>query len=344
MSHPAFPEARELAEVSARIGADPLLVQGPGGNSSFKSGDALWVKASGVWLAEALERPIFSGLSLFHVRAIAATGETEDFSSARLAESDPALRPSIETMLHALMPQSAVLHAHAVGSMTVSILADGKERAATALAGLNWGWVPYRRPGAPLAAAVSEAIGDAAPDILILQNHGVVTAGDTPLPAETLLREVERRLTWPLRYLPVATMTDITAGERYEPLPALAGLALDPELFAILTAAALFPDQVVFMGGAVPGAAPDESIDTAADRAQHLSGVAPALILQPGVGAFVAKNRTPAAAAVIQGLFDVARRLPAGAQVVGLPGEAVAALLGWEAEAYRIKLASEGAQ
>ena len=35
------------------IGADPLLIQGPGGNTSFKSGDELWVKASGAWLAEA---------------------------------------------------------------------------------------------------------------------------------------------------------------------------------------------------------------------------------------------------------------------------------------------------
>lgn len=344
MSHPAFPEARELAEVSARIGADPLLVQGPGGNSSFKSGDALWVKASGVWLAEALERPIFAGLSLSHVRAIAAAGETEDFTSARLDGSDPALRPSIETMLHALMPQSAVLHAHAVGSMALSILADGKERAATALAGLNWAWVPYQRPGAPLAAAVRKAVSHSTPDILVLQNHGVVTAGDTPLAAEALLREVERRLTWPLRDLPVANIDDLATGERYEPLPALAGLALDADLFAILTAAALFPDQVVFMGGAVPGAAPDERIDAAADRAQHISGVAPALILKPGVGALAAKDRTPAASAVIQGLFDVARRLPTGAQVVGLPGEAVAALLGWEAEAYRIKLASRGAK
>ncbi|MBK7285418.1 MAG: hypothetical protein IPI83_14890 [Sphingomonadales bacterium] len=51
----ADPELAELCEVSARIGADPMLIQGPGGNTSFKSGDELWVKASGAWLAEALE-------------------------------------------------------------------------------------------------------------------------------------------------------------------------------------------------------------------------------------------------------------------------------------------------
>lgn len=329
----------ELAAVSARIGSDPLLVQGPGGNSSVKTGDEIWVKASGVWLAEAERSNIFVGLSLSGARDIAARAGAEDLGAACLPKSDPGLRPSIEALLHILLPHPAVLHAHAVGSMTLSVLADGRKRAQTALAGLDWAWVPYHRPGAPLAAATVETLSGRKGDVLILQNHGVVTGARTPSDAEALLREVERRLAWPVR--PSAEQAGGAITDRYEALPELAALALDASMFDLVARAALFPDQVVFLGGAVPFAEPGESIESAAERAEARSGVLPALILAPGVGAFGLIGRTAAADAVIRGLFEVARRVPEGAETTSLPDEAVAELLGWEAEAHRIKLSRQ---
>lgn len=340
----AGPELAELCEVSARIGADPLLVQGPGGNTSFKSGDQLWVKASGVWLAEANVRPIFAGLSLAKARRLAADGHTADFTPACLPGSQPSHRPSIETAFHALMPHRAVVHAHAVGSMTISILEEGPALAATALIGLDWAWVPYHRPGAPLAAAVENILSRRRVDVLILQNHGVIIGAETPKRAEVLLREVESRLDFPVRSPPQIDSTPlaILQTDRYEPIPSVSPLAHVPELFEAVTTAALFPDQVVFLGGAVPASTSGETIDEAADRTRAESGIAPALVLSQGIGAFGARNRTPAASAVIHGLFEVVRRLPVGARIRGLPREAVSALLNWEAESYRVNLAGSG--
>jgi rhamnose utilization protein RhaD (predicted bifunctional aldolase and dehydrogenase) len=39
--------ACEVKTYCSQIGADPLLVQGAGGNASWKEGDTLWIKASG---------------------------------------------------------------------------------------------------------------------------------------------------------------------------------------------------------------------------------------------------------------------------------------------------------
>lgn len=344
MSAFAGPELAELCEVSARIGADPLLVQGPGGNTSFKSGDQLWVKASGVWLAEANARPIFAGLSLTKAQHLATAGHTADFTSACLPDSQPILRPSIETAFHALMPHRAVVHAHAVGSMMISVLESGPAMAATALDGLDWAWVPYCRPGAPLAAAIEKILARQRVDVLMLQNHGVIIGADTPKHAEVLLRQVEARLDLPVRSIPQIDTAPlgILQTDRYESILAVSSLAHVPDLFEAVTAAALFPDQVVFLGGAVPATASGETIDEAADRTQAESGIAPALVLSQGVGAFGARNRTPAASAVIDGLFEVVRRLPAGARIRGLPREAVTALLHWEAEAYRVNMAGSG--
>lgn len=332
----------ELSAVSARIGADPLLVQGPGGNSSLKVGDELWVKASGVWLAEALERPVFAGLKLSAVRAAVAAGQTEDFENARLPASDPALRPSIETALHALMPQPCVLHAHAVNSMAVTVLADGPARAKAALDGfLRWAWVPYRRPGAPLAAAIAEVLGDP-PDLLLLQNHGVVVGADGPEAAEARLREVEERLALAVRGDLSAGPGPDAAGD-YEPWPGFEGIARDQGLSAALTAAPLFPDQVVFVGGAVPGCAAQGAIGAVAGDVLRRTGVTPVAVLVAGRGMLALRGRSGAADAVIAGLREVALRLPAGVPVVGLPEGAAAELLGWDAEAYRLKLAAERA-
>lgn len=47
VTHFNDPEMQALLDLAARLGRDPLLVQGPGGNISLKRDDVMWVKASG---------------------------------------------------------------------------------------------------------------------------------------------------------------------------------------------------------------------------------------------------------------------------------------------------------
>ena len=54
----ASSEFAELLEVSAVLGADPLQVQGPGGNTSLKRDGLMLIKASGTWLADAKTKDI----------------------------------------------------------------------------------------------------------------------------------------------------------------------------------------------------------------------------------------------------------------------------------------------
>ena len=324
-------DVRSLCEVSARIGRDPLLIQGPGGNTSLKIGGVLWVKASGLWLAEALERPIFARLSLSAFREALADGQADP------QDGQDDLRPSIETAMHALMPHAAVIHAHAVNSMAISVLADGASRAARALGDLNWAWIAYHRPGAPLAAAVSLALARGAPDVLLLQNHGVVVGAPTPSAAEALLQDVETRLRLKPRALPSADLDGLAGrgGPDYEPAAEFCGLALDADLRRLVTAAALVPDQVVFLGGALPATAPGETVETAVRRVQAETSVAPAFMLETGVGVFAARRRSRGARSLMGGLCEIVRRIPHGAEARGLSPGAVAELLRWEPEGYR---------
>ena len=46
-------EMTALRALSAKVGANPLLVQAAGGNTSLKENGVLWIKASGTWLMNA---------------------------------------------------------------------------------------------------------------------------------------------------------------------------------------------------------------------------------------------------------------------------------------------------
>lgn len=322
----------ELTATAAELGADPLLVQGAGGNASVKAEGSLWVKASGTWMRDAVLRNIFAHVSLAPLLALRDNGEFEAMDALlQSGRAVDALRPSIETSLHALMPHAAVVHAHAVNSVAVSVLGDGQSRFRRAMArDIRGIFIPYTKPGARLAKAVAEALAVHGPaDVLLLQNHGVVVGADGPRAAAELLREVERRLRLPVRSLPKPDLTAARAraNDAYCLAEAHSGAALDAFLFEVLTRAPLTPDQVVFLGGAVGVAALTE----------ECVGPAP-LIFKSRVGAFRRRDCTPGALSMIDALFDVALRLPEGAEVVGLAASDAAELLDWEAEKYRKSL------
>lgn len=333
-----------LNALSARIGADPLLVQGGGGNTSVKLDGTLWVKASGTWLAQARERDIFVPLPLYDVRAALHHADGE----ARLARlGDPqALRPSIETSLHALLPHPVVAHVHSVNTIAWAVRADARERLSALLQDLNWAWVPYRRPGYPLTQAVREVLAERAADVLVLANHGLVVGAGDCAAADALLGEVERRLGLPARAPIAADPARLGAvNDLNWELPSDAdvhALATDAIATAIAREGALYPDHAVFLGARAAVLDDGEALSDAVARSTASGGGAPAFALLPGAGVLVAPGLSAGAQAMLLCLALVALRLSGDETLVYLGDEDVAALVDWEAEAYRRALSRPG--
>ena len=229
-----------LARVSAKLGRNRLLVQAAGGNTSIKSDGVLWVKASGRWLAKALDEPIFAALDLPRVLSALAHNdpacETCD-AFLRADLSAPGLRPSVETTLHAGLPQRVVVHVHCVETISHAVLVDGATRLAPLLDGLNWQWVPYIRPGLPLFQTITPGA-----DIYVLANHGLVVAADTLEAAVGTVETVGRRLARPVQGVARASGVQ-RRGYRFADAPALA-----PHAVKMAAAGALYPDHLVFLG------------------------------------------------------------------------------------------------
>ncbi len=337
MPEPADLEA--LKTLSARLGADPLRIQGPGGNTSVKQGGAMWIKASGTELAQAERRDIFVEVDLDRMRAALDAGSASADQPGEFVVSRGALRPSIETSLHAVFPQRVVLHAHCVDTLALAIRADGPRAAAERLGGRAFGFAPYVKPGATLARTV-KASGGVEAGVVVLGNHGLIVAGETVEAASNLFDAVVAAFAAPPAPYPAPDLAGLArvVGAAYEPAPAdhpLHGVALSPYRLRAALRGSLYPDHVIFCGVGATALAPGETADALAARFAAQGLAAPPFLLVEGRGALLAREAGASPRALARCLGDVLSRVPEGAELTYLTSEQNAELIDWDAEKYR---------
>lgn len=184
----------DLRVYSSRLlGREPSLVLHGGGNTSVKlseknilgeSETLLYVKGSG-WDLESIDRPGFSPVRLDHLIRLA---DLEALSDPQMVNElkthmtvSSAPTPSVEAILHAILPFKYVDHTHADALVTITNTPDGRERI-DRIYGDDTVIVPYIMPGFDLARLCAvefkkqrsvKTIG------MILMNHGVFSFGET---------------------------------------------------------------------------------------------------------------------------------------------------------------------
>ena len=180
------------AYTSRLLGDDPALVLHGGGNTSLKGwwkradGAAvrcLYVKGSGADLAR-VEPADFTPVALDPARALldgpALADDAFMAALAPLVLRPGAPRPSIETLMHAVLPASHVEHTHADNVLAL-VNTESGERIARAVFGERAPLVPFRHSGFELARACADVFAQAATDAtigLVLAFHGVVAFGN----------------------------------------------------------------------------------------------------------------------------------------------------------------------
>ena len=190
-------EAQGLSELdllvyqSRLIGADPSLVVWGGGNTSIKVDQAdfrgrdtrtMIIKGSGSDL-KTIELSHFPGLRLDDVlplfeRDSMSDEEVVDYLNKCMLDPS-ALRPSIETLLHAFLPYKSVAHSHADAVVALTNNEDAQDVLA-AVYGDDVAVVEYIRPGFTLSKKVGETVrGNPRIKGVVLVNHGLFTWGDT---------------------------------------------------------------------------------------------------------------------------------------------------------------------
>jgi rhamnose utilization protein RhaD (predicted bifunctional aldolase and dehydrogenase) len=336
-------ELLALRTLSAALGADPLRTQGAGGNTSIKRAGVMWIKASGTWLADATARDIMTPVRLDPLRKAIADGDPRAAAAVDFVDSDlnaSGLRPSIETSVHAVIPSPVVVHIHCVNTIALAVRRGGEAIMRERLrkhADVVSAFVPYHKPGLPLALAISGRLTKST-NVFILANHGLVVAGETVAEVADRTARVCDAFSAPARPAPEADiqrLASIVEGADYR-LPrdsAAHAVALDPKSLAIASRGSLYPDHVVFLG---PGLVTDT---TAGDRLQAPDHRRPFPILAlPGLGVVLHRSASKNVDAMARCLADVAARIPEEAPIRTLTSGEEQELMNWEAETYRQSL------
>jgi len=361
----------ELVKFSNYYGSQPELVLAGGGNTSAKQGSELYIKASGTALATItaegfvkMDRTLLAKMFTKKYPEEDDAREAEalaDLMAARLPGEENK-RPSVETTLHSLFPQTFVLHLHPA---LVNGLTCGKDGEAIAreLFGDDFLWIDICRPGYILAKLCYEEIEKysrrtgKAVSTVILQNHGIFMAADTVEELNAILCKVMSALEQRVKRQPdlsVSCETPVEAekiackvGELYsENSCVIYDGNTEARRFAQSEKAAaplmlpFTPDHIVYCK-AFP-----LLIEGAGDLKQEFAeykkanGYAPKIVIAKGLG-FFAAGQNEKDAKTAQLLFNDAIKVAVYSESFGGPlhmtEELVDFIVNWEVESYRQK-------
>lgn len=329
-----------ISQMCADLGKDPLLVQGAGGNVSWKENETLWIKGSGTWLANANDEDIFVPVNLKHLQDALAK---QDFDVKPQTIGEHTLRPSIETILHALMPHQVVVHLHAINALSHLVTQDCQKSVEKICqqSSISAAFVGYRKPGPELAQAIYEALQNGPEaNVVFLQNHGIVLGANSIEGIYSLLEKIN------LAFAPKAVFIAASSSRTTPTSPVanylsfadkeVQALAFEPHLFKRLAQDwVLFPDHAVFLG------AQANTYSSCEDFENHTSGEEPELIFIENAGVFVKPDFNKTKTAQLRCYFDVISRVSPDAYLEPLSESAIHALLNWDAEKLRQQMSQK---
>ena len=194
--HDADPHQGDLLALrvysSRLIGQDPNLVLHGGGNTSVKAPfvdifgethEAIYIKGSG-WDLATIEAGGFAPVridALIKMSRLESLSDSDMVSTQRAAMLDQkAPNPSVEAILHAIIPFRFVDHTHADAVVTLSNTPAGEQHIRE-LYGDRVLIVPYVMPGFELAKKVADltrGIDWSRLEGIVLMNHGIFSFAD----------------------------------------------------------------------------------------------------------------------------------------------------------------------
>lgn len=376
----------EIVEISHRYGAGTDWVIGGGGNTSIKDDGTLYVKASGTLLGT-ITKGQFVAMDRRALEAIWAIEYPDDPDErerraladllAARVEGEAAMRPSVETLMHAMLPQRVVVHTHPTLLNGISCSREGED-AARRLFGDRFVWIPVIDPGYTLAADIRRRIaawraghGDRWPAILVMQNHGIVVAGESGAEIESIHAELveatREAVTREPRMEPMETDGEALAaigravaaavaaaggGGGEAPVaeafscPELLARAESEDAFAPV-ASAFSPDHIVYSGHRPLHVASAEAAALPAAVRDYVARekTTPRIVVVPGIGA-VALGATARKAQLARLLFLDTLRIACYAESFGgalhMPEQRITFIRNWEVEAFRERQSTGG--
>ncbi len=260
---------KSMEKISAYAGNRKDYVQGGGGNTSVKLDDSLMaIKASGYTLQEVTEEKGYVTVDyqkIRHYYNAVDTAQDTDFEkeslevnlgSVVLLEGMENRRPSVEVGFHSFL-KKCVIHTHSVYANILCCSAEGRSAAASILQNEKYVVIPYIDPGFRLTLAIKQAVDEyiimhgVQPQVILMENHGIVVHGDNAEDAIALHEAVNEKIRayYKLPEFPMPSVKKTESG--YASNTGYLKYFLDENHAdeAYFNALTLYPDQLVYIGG-----------------------------------------------------------------------------------------------
>ena len=160
---------KSFKNYSEKLGNNFLLCQGPGGNTSIKLKENIFIKKSGSSLKNSVNRNIFKKINL---------NEIENFYSTTIKNNEKYESSlSIETPFHVLLQSKYVIHYHSIASILLSCLYQ-KTVLNQFLIKNKILPINYVRPGIEIAEEILNNNKKFNYKSFFLYNHGIILEGN----------------------------------------------------------------------------------------------------------------------------------------------------------------------
>ena len=326
-----------LIKITEEIGNNMNLVQGPGGNISYKKNDSLYIKASGTKMSEVRFKNIFVKVN---INEIISEIENKSYDPIKNnCKDDQFLKPSIETSLHALMPHPYVIHVHCVNTLSWVVQKNYQDKIANALGNINWITVPYVKPGIDLARAIKDRLNESHADVILLTNHGLIAGADSPEKASRIIKKISHKLSsLEEEKIPIniTRLNQFLINKNYQ-LPKyeyVHQLAYSDFYSQIVSKGNLFPDQVVFLKS---GFKIINNLNQFLDSSKFNFENLPIALIQ-NKGVLVPKYFRDSNEDTLLGLSKIILKIPKNASINYLTKKDENDLINWDLEKHRQKL------
>ncbi len=173
-----------LIKISQAAAIAPALTQGGGGNTSYKNGNEMLIKASGFRLDEVSATAGFVKVNYPPVVDCLRKDTNQlplpDADLKQLVNDqiigDKTFLPSMETGFHAVL-NTCVIHTHPIVANLLLCSAEGEHQLKNIFNDEAIAILPFLNPGYYLSKAIAD-LGQA-PAIIFLKNHGLIVHGET---------------------------------------------------------------------------------------------------------------------------------------------------------------------
>jgi len=334
----------DLIEISQYAGTRVDYTQGGGGNTSVKDGGVMYIKASGFKLKDIDETTAYVPMDLDKIKSFF---ESVDLSDGRdydalnkqvtaeatlKLEGLAALRPSVEVGFHSVL-KKYVIHTHSVYANLLTCAVKGKELAEKIFEGADFGYIfmPYIDPGFTLSVKMKEAVAEYQqrtgryPEVIFMQNHGLVVSGDEIARVKEVNEQVNNRI---VAYFGLKDeyreVTLVNEGENLfaSKTPLVTAFVKENALTKeLLDEYPLYPDQLVYLNNILAFA--PEKLQADATTVRYATNGKEAVTLEETLFAY---------------LFVITTLKSKGIEISTMSEKDVDFINNWEAEKYRRSL------